>query len=297
MILEWYSILERRLQEWNQAMAGSLLDRALSIVELLAAEPGGLQLQEVAGRLDLPKSAVHRLLAELIRLGYARRASGGGYLLTAKIVTLGHAWLSASGVTDLVQPTLDRLAAETGELARYAVVDGDRLTWIAKAQGARFGLRLDPDQGMEAVLYCTATGHAWLATLSDEEALQMVARQGFGRLQDDGPNAPRSIDALRNRLTLARSRGYAWVFESSAPGTASVAAAVRPASARNTAGVVTVSGPSVRLTEERMHALAPRLLDAAAELSALSPGAGAAPAGSESPIGRGGLAISLRRPR
>lgn len=248
-------------------MTGSLLDRALRLLELLAAEPRGLRLQDIAARLDIPKSAAHRLLGELIAHGYARQIGAGIYALTTRILSLGHAWLGGLGVADMVQPVLDRLAADTGELARYAVVDGDRLTWIAKAQGARFGLRLDPDQGMEAVLYCTATGHAWLASQTDEEAMRLVMAQGFGRLPDHGPNAPRTLDALRNHLVLARERGFAWLSEASAPGTAALAGVVRHPASAEVAGVVGIAGPSIRLTEARVPQLAPLVLAAAAELA------------------------------
>ncbi|HEY0419236.1 MAG TPA: IclR family transcriptional regulator [Acetobacteraceae bacterium] len=281
-------------------MAGTLLDRALGMLELLASEPAGLALQEIANRLDIPKSAAHRLLGELIRHGYVRQnGTAGSYMLTTKLLTLGYGWLGGSGIAELAQPVLDRLAASTGELVRYAVVDGDQLTWVAKAQGARFGLRLDPDQGMEAVLYCTATGHAWLAAQSDEEAMRLVTRQGFGRLQDDGPNAPRTVEALRNRLVLARERGYAWVFESSAPGTAAVAANIVHPVTRNVVGVLSIAGPSARLTEERMYAIAPDLLEAAATLSLGVPEAGAAAlprAAPQSPIGRGSLHLRRTEP-
>ena len=61
----------------------------------------------------------------------------------------------------IVQPVLDRLAQETGELVRLGVIDGERQTWIAKSQGARSGLRYDPDMGRDAPLFYTASGHAW----------------------------------------------------------------------------------------------------------------------------------------
>ena len=272
-------------------MAGSLIDRALRMLELLAVSGDGLRLAQAASQLGLPKSAAHRLLADLMDHGYVRMVGPGLYVLTAKILGLGHAWISSSGLMDLVQPTLDELAAFTGELVRYAMVEEERLTWIAKAQGARFGLRVDPDQGMEALLHCTATGHAWLATLDDEHALRLVLQQGFGRLNDAGPNAPRTIDALRHRLRLARERGYAWVTESSAVGTASIAAPVRFAGQDRVAAVLTISGPSARLTEPRMHELAPNLLEAAVVLGGLAPvRTQAAP-----PIGRGSVSTLASR--
>lgn len=249
-------------------MTGSLLDRALSIVELLAENAPGLPLQEIAGPLDIPKSAAHRLLGELGRRRYVRQdPATGRYVLTTKLTSLGFRYLAGTGIADIAQPVLDRLAADTGELVRLGIIDGDRQTWVAKAQGARSGLRYDPDMGMEAPLSCTASGHAWLACLSDEEAIALVVRQGFGRLDEYGPNAPRTIEALLERLRRARERGYSCVVESSAPGTAAMAAAIRHPVTHGVVGVVSVAGPSVRLTAERMQALAPAMLAAATELS------------------------------
>jgi DNA-binding IclR family transcriptional regulator len=152
-------------------------------------------------------------------------------------------------------------------LVRLGVIDGDRQTWVAKAQGARPGLRYDPDMGMEAPLASTASGHAWLACLTDERAIELVLHQGFGDAEALGPNAPRTVQALQKRLRLARERGYAWVVDSSAPGTAAMAAAIRHPVAGGVVGVVSVAGPSVRLTEARIHELAPAVQAAAAELS------------------------------
>jgi len=273
-------------------MAGSLLDRALGIIELLAAEAHGLKLQDLADRLTIPKSAAHRLLADLIRHGYVRQNSVGTYLLTTKVLSLGYSWLGGSGVADMVQPTLDRLALSTGELVRYAVVDGERLAWIAKAQGARFGLRVDPDQGMEPILYCTATGHAWLATLREEDAIRLVLAQGLGHLAEQGPNAPRSIDALQHQLMQVRERGYALVIDSSAVGTASMAAPVRHPITQRVVGILSIAGPSARLVQERMRQIAPDLLAAATELGIASAESPLPPITDQKPdVGRGSLVL------
>lgn len=279
-------------------MSGSLLERAIRLLELLAAEAPGLRLNDVSERLGIPKSAAHRLLAELSRFGYVRQNDAGAYLLTTKVLSLGYAWLSSSGVADMVQPILDRLAGQTGELVRYAVVDGDRLTWVAKAQGARFGLRLDPDQGMEAMLFCTATGHAWLSTMPYEEAARLVLNQGFGNFDDFGPNAPRSLDALRAALEATSRRGYAVLTESNAIGTAAMAVPVRHPASGATVGVLGISGPSARWTEQRMHEAASSLIEAAEEIGMTSADA-LVPLASEPrpPIGRGSVKLTVRPSR
>ena len=159
-------------------MAGSQIERVFSVLESLTSDPRGLPMQTLAEQLDIPKSATHRLLAELIRLGYVRQNPDNlRYHLSTKLVAMGFRYLSSSGA-DIVQPVLDRLAQETGELVRLGVIEGERQTWIAKSQGARSGLRYDPDMGRDAPLFYTASGHAWLACMSDAEALSLVERQG-----------------------------------------------------------------------------------------------------------------------
>ncbi|QBF25067.1 IclR family transcriptional regulator [Pseudomonas tructae] len=252
-------------------MAGSQIERALSLLERLTSEPRGLPLQSLAEELEIPKSATHRMLAELMRLGYVRQnAESSRYLLSTRLVAMGFRYLASSGA-DVVQPILDQLAQQTGELVRLGVIDGERQTWIAKAQGARSGLRYDPDMGRDAPLFYTASGHAWLSSLSDAQALLLVERQGIANPADFGPNAPKSNAELLERLRIAREHGYAWVAESSALGTSALAAVVRHPLDGHAVGVLSVAGPSARMSEARMHALAPVLLAAAAELSAASP--------------------------
>ena len=245
------------------------LDRGLSLLESLAAHADGLPLASLASELDMPLSACHRLLAELQRRGYVRqRQAHGDYQLTTKLVSLGLGYLSGAGIVDIAEPLLERLAQTSGELVRLSIVDDDRLTWVAKAQGVRKGLRYDPDMGMDARLSCTASGHAWLLTMSDERALELVSRQGFGQPGDYGPRAPTTIKALLGFLHAARVRGFAMIDEVFAPGMTALAA---PVLRRQQAiGVISIAGPRIRLTPQRMHALAPALLAAAAELGPIS---------------------------
>ncbi|HWV10746.1 MAG TPA: helix-turn-helix domain-containing protein, partial [Pseudomonas sp.] len=115
-------------------MAGSQIERALGLLESLADDAAGVPMQTLADRLDIPKSATHRMLAELIRLGYVRQdPQTSRYRLSTKLVALGFRYLASSGA-DAVQPVLDRLAVQSGELVRLGVIEGERQTWIAKSQ-------------------------------------------------------------------------------------------------------------------------------------------------------------------
>ena len=247
-------------------MAGAV-ERSLVVLETLAVYPDGCPLSRLATAANMPVSAVHRLLVELTRLGYVRQErEQGTYRLTIKLVALGLSFLSRSGVVDVAQPLLDRLAAESGELVRLAVIDDDDLTFVAKAQGARGALRYDPDMGLSVPLFCSAAGHAWLSTMNDDEAAERVARQGFDAAETRGPKAPRTLSELLPYIRRARKRGFSMIVEVFAPGMTAMAAPVRRHDG-TTIGVITVAGPLFRLTEERMIELGPRLIATASELA------------------------------
>src|SRR5262245_32489578 len=102
-------------------MAG-VLERTLAILEKLADHVDGLPLATIADDLEIPRSAAHRLLLDLSQQGYVRQSRGrGDYVLTTKLVSLGLNYLKHSGVLDIAQPILDRLAAGSGELVRLGV--------------------------------------------------------------------------------------------------------------------------------------------------------------------------------
>ena len=151
---------------------------------------------------------------------------------------------------------------------RLAIVDGERLTFVAKAQGAKSGLRYDPDTGTDVRLSCSAAGRAWLSTLAENEALEIVVRQGFGNPADFGPNAPTSVKQLVKLLQDARKRGFSMIGNVCAGHDSD--GGTHPARGEPAVGVITIAGPLIRLTEARMLQLGPALKEVAAELALAS---------------------------
>jgi len=247
-----------------------MLGRSFKVLEYLAEHPQGVALSTVASELKIPLSASHRLLTELIRCGYVRQnLVDGHYVLTIKLVSVGLSFLSNSGIVDVAQPLLDQLAAASGELVRLAVVDGEDLTFVAKAQGATHGLRYDPDMGLSVMLSCSAAGHAWLSTMSEDDAMALVAKKGLGKPEDFGPKAPTTLKAVMTYVKAARQRGFSMINEVFAPGMTAMAAPVF-ASGGSVIGVITIAGPAVRLTQQRMEALGPALLATVEEVARAS---------------------------
>ncbi|MDD3937188.1 IclR family transcriptional regulator [Rhodoferax sp.] len=256
----------------------SNLSRGLAVLEFLSHHVEGLSLNGVAEPLGLPRSAAHRVLAELIEAGYVKHEGDfSPYRLTFKLASIGLSYMAESGVVELVQPTIDKLAISSGELARMSIVDGTKLIWVAKAQGARGGLRydVDSDPGEEVRLFCSSNGLAWLSTLPDEKALEIIMKQGFNP-EDYGPNAPKTIQDLLACLAACRKKGYAVAHDMYEEGIAAIAAPVFHAVDKRVIGAVSIAGPESRLKGARLEDFAPMVLDAAREISALSLGIRAA---------------------
>lgn len=253
----------------------SNLPRGLAALELLVQHIDGLPLRAIAEHLGISRSMAHRMLAELIDCGYVRQdGEFNPYRVTIKFASLGLAFLSHTGVNQLVQPVIEKLADASGELVRMSLVEQERLIWVAMAQGARGGLRYDAnsDPGEPVRLFCSSNGLAWLSCLSDEKALEIVSRQGWGEPNQYGPNAPRSIQAFLSSLHETRQRGFAMTHEAYEAGISNMAAPVLHLKDQRPIGAISIAGPTSRLTPARMNELAPLLLAAAAELTACSPG-------------------------
>ena len=250
------------------------VDRCLSLIEALAEAPANVSLGTLAEQLDLPKSATHRLLQSLAGRGYVQQdPASQDYGLSLKVALLGFRYLDARRLPDVAQDALARLAQASGEYCRLAVVEGEGLIWIARAQGATQGLRYDPPMSRDVVLHATATGKAWLASLPEQEALRIACARGFATPPGFGQRAVTNVDELRAHLDVTRARGYAHAVEEGEPGTVALAAPFRAFDRPDApvAGTVSIAGPQVRLTDARVAELAPLLLATTREISTLWP--------------------------
>lgn len=255
-------------------MAHIPAERCLAIIELLADGARELPLGEIAERLSLPKSGAHRLLTTLVDIGWAEKNRDTGfYRLSMRLAVLGQQFYVATGIPDICQPVLDRLARQCREFVRLAVVDGHALVWVAHAQGASAGLMYQPSLASNTVpLFATASGKAWLATLSTDEAMQKVMKNGgLKDAERYGPNVVRSVEALLREIKATARRGYGIALSEAEFGVTAVAAAIRSGDESAAVGTVSIAGPSARVTERRAQELAPLVLRTASELSGLWP--------------------------
>ena len=232
-----------------------------------------MALTEICQHRNLPKVTAHRVLSVLVRRGFVEQdAFTDHYRLTLKTTAIGFQFLAETRITDLCQPILDKLAVKTGELARLAIADGESLTWVAKSQGAISGLKYDPNMGHPVVLHATAVGRAWLATLDEEKAVRIVLERGFAVPERFNRCTVTSEAILRTELSKTRKRGYGIAREEGEAGMAAIGCPVfDPFDKTRAVATVSVAGPIVRITPNRISSIADDIKAAAAELSQMWP--------------------------
>jgi len=247
--------------ETHVGYAGNASERTVNVIEILALAEEPMRLSELAQRVGIPKSAVHRILTSLIDRGWVEQNQENDcYALTLRMALLGQRQLAVLEITNLRQPILDRLAARTKELVRLTAVQNDKLVWIGSARGRRSGLVYEADMTEEIVPFATANGKIWLANLPIERAVKIALDAGLGK-RSDGLRTITTIEQLITELEQTRRRGYGLAQEEAEQGVAAVATAIRDE--HGILGTMSVAAPVNRLGPERIAAIVPDLRRAA----------------------------------
>ena len=252
-------------------VVNSLIENSFAVIECLAAQAKTMRLSDIADQLGLQKSGTHRIVSTLVQLGWVEQdPDTAHYRLTFKLAALGQGFLASTRILDVCQPVLDRIAQESKELVRLAIVNGDGLTTVAHAQGAQGSLICQSRVFPQLPLHVTASGKAWLASLTNEAALKLVLAAGFGAPTDYGPNAIRSASKLLSDLRATRERGYGLAREEAEPGVSAISVLVQQKDA-SVKGALAIVAPAVRMNETRQAELAAIGRGAARELAMLWP--------------------------
>ena len=229
-----------------------VLERAVDILQVLSEDSRELTAGEVADRLSLHKSTIHRLLTVLDQHRLIRRnADTGRYALGLRLFEFGTRAVRGLRLRDQAQPHLDQLARETGETAHICVLDRGDMVSIAYAEGPR-SLRMPATVGRRTPAYCSAVGKAMLAFVS-EAALDTVLLEGPLRACTSKTVVTRA--ALLEDLRQTRTRGYSIDDEEIEKGLRCVGGPIWTYTGEVVAAM-SVAGPTFRITKSRVPAVA-----------------------------------------
>jgi IclR family acetate operon transcriptional repressor len=173
------------------------VDRALSILEQLAAAGRECSLSELSSSAGLSVGTTHRVVRTLLDRGYVRQLATKAYVLGPHLVELGDRARYGTGIG--VDTHLRELAERAGGTAGLAVLDGPGIVFVAQAAPRHRGLRMRIELGEEAPI-ASAIGDAILASLSPRPRSTRSLPEYLCRRHDPD---------LAARLEQVRRRGYA----------------------------------------------------------------------------------------
>ncbi len=233
--------------------------RALDLLEVVAARGGTLTIGEIAAVAAVPLPTAHRLLATLVDRGYMRQTPDRRYALGFRLVPLGASANSMVGAG--AERVLGRVVDALGETANLAMLDGDRVAYVAQVPG-RHSMRMFTEVGRRVHPHCTAVGKALLSVSSDDDVRALLGRTGLPRHTS---HTLTSADQFLDQLVEVRERGYALDEGEQEVGVRCVAVRVPGATLQM---ALSVSGPAPRMTDELLAEAVPVLRSAADELAA-----------------------------
>lgn len=237
--------------------------RALDIIALVSASPRGLGVTEIANGMDINKSSVFRTLATLEQYGYIEQhKETGRYRIGYAFLEVSSRLLESLDVRSEAQDVLRQLEAETNEVVHLVVYDRGEVVYIEKLDGHE-ALRMHSKVGRRAPVHCTSVGKAILAHLPQSEVNDILERRGLPVHTDQTITTK---EAYLAELARVREAGYALDLEENEPGICCIAAPVFDHHGA-IAAAVSISGPTLRMTDERLEALRERMKKAGSDIS------------------------------
>jgi DNA-binding IclR family transcriptional regulator len=234
------------------------VDRGADLLLRVLESERPVALTELASASGIPKSTASRLVSALERRGLIEQDGQRGRLRPGPaILRVAERGMLERNVVELARPSLDALAAASGETINLAVPAREGVEHVAQVDSRHF-LRTGQWLGRSVDYHCTAVGKVFLA---------------FGRAtiqsQPLVPHAPRTITdpaRLRAELQIVRRTDCATAIDELEPGLAAMAAPVRGARG-DVIAALSITGPTLRMTPPRILELQPVLTGEAHALS------------------------------
>jgi IclR family transcriptional regulator, pca regulon regulatory protein len=258
-------------RDWIEGAA-----KSLAVLESFSAERQRLNVTQIAERAGLTRAAARRHALTLRELGYLEEGEGaerGIYWLTHRVLRLAGNYLASARLPRVVQPTLNRLAAQTGHAFSVAVLDGSEAVIIARSGEHRVSGQVMPygvHLGARVAAFATSTGRVLLAGMPEREFKRWLKAQQLPRLTPHTTTDKRQLAAIIQR---AAQQGHTEAHEEHELGVFALAVPLQDAKGRTIAAMNLVYSQAREVPLKTTDALSKRYLklmqDAAAELRVL----------------------------
>ncbi|MFF2480174.1 IclR family transcriptional regulator [Paenibacillus sp. NPDC058071] len=235
------------------------VDRALDI--LLCFTTGtDYAMTEIAEKVGLHKSTVHRMLATLEDKGFIERdPATDRYHLGIRVWELSAYLSTTDDPAVILQPEMERLRDKLGETVSLYVRDGLERIRIQAVQSNQPVRRVAP-VGARLPLYAGASSKVLLA-YADAYVREQI-------MNDPTWLASIDPDPYKQQLEEILNQGYATSFEERESGVAAISAPIINRNGR-LAAALSLSGPASRLTLALMREYAPIIMESAKRMGTM----------------------------
>jgi IclR family transcriptional regulator, KDG regulon repressor len=235
------------------------VERAIDILTSFSIEEPILTVPEISQKTGLTKSTVFRLLASLESKGMVQKIpSTYEYKLGIRLLALGNIVQSSLELIDVAKPIMKGLSEKTQETVNINIIQGLKRVCIDRIDGNQ-ALRKVSEVGKLLPLHKGASGKLLLA-FSDQDLMTKVLKEQREFMSEA------ALNKLKLELFDIREKGYATSLSDRLVGTASVSAPIKDYTGKVIAGL-TVSGPLVRFTDERVEYFIKEVLESSERIS------------------------------
>ena len=238
------------------------LDRAFGLLKALASTDH-LTLTELALGADMAPSTAHRLLMTMQRHGIvAFDEAAQHWMVGVETFRIGSSFVRHTNVVQAGRAVMRELMKDTGETANMAIADNGDVVFLSQIESHE-AIRAFFRPGTRGPLHASGIGKALLAEMPRDEIEQILQKKG---LPSFTPNTITSADALFADLDQIRKRGWSIDDEERNIGMRCLAATIYNELGEPVAGV-SISGPTVRMPDDRLGELGPTVKRAAAKIT------------------------------
>lgn len=236
--------------------------RSLRILEAFAEPHPSLSIPEIARRVGLHRSTVHRLVVTLESAGWLRKLPGTEkYTLGIKVFTLGRIADQGLSSCQSVRPLLEELASKTGETAILSMSDNVAAVCVDKIESSQ-RLKISSEIGQHFPLHAGATGFAVLLGMPEEQVREFLFRADLPSFTSKTETDPHKI---LERYHSLKDAGYVVSTGAVDPGVTGIAAPLFFA-AENSYGSVGITMPEHRAQGEILRNAVDAVLETASAM-------------------------------
>jgi DNA-binding IclR family transcriptional regulator len=230
----------------RERTAIQVIDRMMSLLDVLAARSGSVGLKELAQATSLHPSTAHRILNDMVVGRFVDRGEqAGSYRLGMRLLELGNLVKARLIVREAAIEPMRELHRRTGQTVNLSVRQGDEIVYVERSYSERSGMQVVRAIGGRAELHLTSSGKLFLAYDDPRVVRSYATRTGLAGHTRNSITDPARLD---RELAQVRARGFARDNEELEPGVRCIAAAIRDDSGMIVAGL-SLSAPSERMQD------------------------------------------------